>query len=679
MVLLSSMHLSMNQPIIAVLCAIIVALLLQESLVLAHENSVSRCCAFIQQPNELQTCVHAVTESMSDANSKLEIVSFSTDDIKKYSIYAHAVNAFYAEKNHHSIDFFDPSNYADYDRIDTRWTKVKLLLDGVSNSSGSQTNNTEFLMWIDADAVFLDMNLRLEQYFISKPHVQIVLSAESTGSRTMVNTGTILVRKSKWTEDFLREWWGSDEDRKHLSDQERFDKVYHTRRNATSTAVEMSSDSNGSGSRGGGEVTSVTSAVLILPPDGLNSDPPAKFTHLPHHPVLHLMGESAAYREHVFRAALTNICDSLSSAGHCAAGMECGKGDIGVNYSALLGGIPAQLGLTQSKLLEWSLDIYSKLYEEEYAGFMEGVHAGNKTLAECSSLANSAKHYTETLSMMETLASAQGSSRDGEVPQERVQEVVDIRKLVYDAIYINFEAHKPVFYQYRNETGRVLQYWPEMIRNVVSVAQPLMLVSQGMTIPEKLAVAKVCLDLLYELSDMVQPEQQEIVYHTVALHYKDMGMIYLDGNDFPNAIRSLELSLSMLKELVGLSGEHVLLSTLTALGTAYAATERFDDSLDMFHQAAVIAESHLGSWHDIVMEVHLNHAVAAHISGRYDTAERSAAQAYKILLHNNRVQNFDHLKTAEAILADIASKQRSDGKGLKDKDSSRRGRANFMQ
>ena len=69
---------------------------------------------------------------------------------------------------------------------------------------------------------FKVFDLLKQQY----PASDILISAESSGSSTMVNTGAVLVRKSDFSREFLDKWWGAAEDRIFYSDQEQFDIVY---------------------------------------------------------------------------------------------------------------------------------------------------------------------------------------------------------------------------------------------------------------------------------------------------------------------------------------------------------------------------------------------------------------------------------------------------------------------
>ena len=81
------------------------------------------------------------------------------------------------------------------------------------------------------------------------------------------------MRNSRWTRSFLQQWW-SYADRRLYSDQEQFDLLYEHRRRE---AAEI------------GEESDFTDNIVILPPDKLNTDPPAMTQQKPQNEVLHLM------------------------------------------------------------------------------------------------------------------------------------------------------------------------------------------------------------------------------------------------------------------------------------------------------------------------------------------------------------------------------------------------------
>lgn len=94
----------------------------------------------------------------------------------------------------------------------------------------------------------------------------------------MINSGSLLIKNSKWSRTFLQQWW-EIQDRRLLSDQEQFDLLYqHLLSNGESSGV-MEQQRR----------SYLEEKIKILPPYALNSDPPAMTKQQPHHPVLHLM------------------------------------------------------------------------------------------------------------------------------------------------------------------------------------------------------------------------------------------------------------------------------------------------------------------------------------------------------------------------------------------------------
>lgn len=631
---------------------------------LSRTNKLGQCCHHVMSEIDLAWCVQNTSAALNrEGIKRVGIVTFSTDDIKKYSVYAHAVNAIYAEHNNYEIKFLDPANFPEYDSSDMRWSKINILRHAVSNNDSTWGNDVDYFMWIDADVIFLDIDMHIEDFFVKNPNAQLIISAESAGSKTLVNTGTIIVKRSLWTMEFLTEWWGSTADRINLSDQERFDKIYLQRKNQTGIVSTSDNPQNA--------YISIEDAIVILPPDSINSEPPAKFRQQPSNPVLHLMGESISYREHVFRVALMNLCGYIHGTA-CEivqhsdltnvspVSLQCSE----LDESELL--LPPQLGITTDVMQQWSYDIYSKEFRRLYELFVEKAETGLNNLSESSALANAARHYTETIQVQEELRLAklvadatERSEEDANYSLSVMDEIVNTRKAVYQVIAKNFVMHKAEAHRYFNETGKVVSYWPEMIRNVVSAAQALMLTPHGVTSSEKIVIAGVILDHLYGLYEIIGESQQEIVYHMVAMHYKDMASIYRDAGEIAAAMESARLSVNMSQEIANIAGEHVMVGPLATLASVYVKMGQFDNSLEAIQKAGDIATWHLGRWHDMVMELRLNYAVIALEARRIDVALVHAQEAREILLHSNKTQNKHHLKAVEALLAEIESQSTS--------------------
>jgi len=120
----------------------------------------------------------------------------------------------------------------------------------------------KYIMWVDADLVFLDMGLKIEGVAASHQDAHILFSAEYSGSTTLVNSGAIIVKNTDFSKMFLKEWWDFA-DRKYLSDQEQFDLLYKAKK----------------------EEYGLAKRIALLPPDAINSDPPAMTKQLPRNQV----------------------------------------------------------------------------------------------------------------------------------------------------------------------------------------------------------------------------------------------------------------------------------------------------------------------------------------------------------------------------------------------------------
>lgn len=55
-----------------------------------------------------------------------------------------------------------------------RWNKVKILIDALDQQKG-WAKNVDFMVWLDADAIVLDLGLRIEEVAAQYPQVILLL------------------------------------------------------------------------------------------------------------------------------------------------------------------------------------------------------------------------------------------------------------------------------------------------------------------------------------------------------------------------------------------------------------------------------------------------------------------------------------------------------------------------
>lgn len=192
------------------------------------------------------------------------IVTFATKDISTYFSYALAVNQAYAEHNGYVFKHFNEDT-ANFDNNDVRWNKVKILSEAIDPDVG-WGRDLDYIIWIDADVIMLDLSNRLEAIASDYPQAQILLSAEHAGSSSLVNSGAVMIRNTEWARSFLKQWWDYG-DRRLYSDQEQFDMLYKAKLVPSKQ----------------------THRIAVLPPDAINSDPPAMTQQRPNNQVVRIV------------------------------------------------------------------------------------------------------------------------------------------------------------------------------------------------------------------------------------------------------------------------------------------------------------------------------------------------------------------------------------------------------
>ena len=334
------------------------------------------CCGIVNEHDDvkkvdwtrLMACVNeSATLNMEEVNKNLyegggpslgvAMVTYATPDIWDYTAFSLAINEVYAEHNGYIMRHLDPST-SDYDKKDARWNKVKILEEALDPDTG-WARDLNFVMWVDADLVVMDMGLRLEKVAAEYPHAHILLSAEHAGSSTLMNSGAVVVRNSEWSRKFLKAWWEYG-DRNLFSDQEQFDLLYK--------AHVLDWD--------------LEKYVAVLPPDALNSDPPAMTQQKPHNQVLHLMGEHTAFRVKVFSSGFKELCRHMQAA---AAPRPASAA------------VKPQLTMTRDNLWKWTIEEYSVEAKRLMAEYAPGAEQGVHTLKASRRLSNSVHHYAHAM------------------------------------------------------------------------------------------------------------------------------------------------------------------------------------------------------------------------------------------------------------------------------------------
>lgn len=369
---------------------------------------IGKCCNVSEGDYiALRRCVSGNANSISlhrdiGPHLRIAVVTYGTTDILSYTAYSAAVNQAFTDHHGYYLRLLDETT-SSFDSDDHRWNKIKILLDSIDPVDG-WAMDLDYVLWLDADAILLNMSLRLDSFISRYPMAKLIVSAEYAGSTTLINSGSILIRNCEWTRKFLSLWW-SCADRRLYSDQEQFDLLYHRLLKENAPSATSASPS---------PFKFRKRDVAILAAWELNSDPPAMTRQQPHHPVLHLMGEHDYFRKVIFQYGWNTICTAINSTNvhqEGTYGDMVGGGDeapllaqqvdlLHEESSPLL--FPHQLGITKCHLLLETLRVYSQLSVDAIQNFSHVLNTNGSpditpSTAISRALANVVHHYAHAL------------------------------------------------------------------------------------------------------------------------------------------------------------------------------------------------------------------------------------------------------------------------------------------
>ena len=132
---------------------------------------------------------------------KICIVMLYTPNISSYSKITEQINRKYCNKWQYDFKLYDtliPNKWATWSKLDA--IKKTLL-----------NYNYDYIFWIDSDAFFNNQNIQLEN-FITTYDMYICddLPNNLPGQHCIVNTGTMLIKNTKYMQDFFNIWLNYD-------------------------------------------------------------------------------------------------------------------------------------------------------------------------------------------------------------------------------------------------------------------------------------------------------------------------------------------------------------------------------------------------------------------------------------------------------------------------------------
>jgi hypothetical protein len=278
-------------------------------------NPATRCCSMISHHDALFNCINQTISTALSSPPRVSLVSYMTPNILKYGSLGAAINSIYALQHQYQFKILTPTTGGEYFPEDQRWNKVKILEEAINPESG-WARSSEYIVWLDSDLIFLDLDLKIELIAAAHPSSDVIMSEDVDLSLGIANTGFVLIRNTKWSSHFLSAWW-NNYNKSQGMDQWVLSKLYEDHREEYQHHIKL------------------------LPVDAVNTNFPSWMNQLPANQILHLAGANRAMRENTFHKGFENICANINE--------ESSPGDS-ESLSEAKKRIPRQLGLSRETL-----------------------------------------------------------------------------------------------------------------------------------------------------------------------------------------------------------------------------------------------------------------------------------------------------------------------------------------
>lgn len=349
--------------------------------------------AFLHMVNKSAIAGHEALEAQAKVvgpKLKVGIVSGFHPAEGGHSTYALALNEMYAK--HHGYTFKMLTGVNDLtatvqDSVSfhnpfRNWIAVNALRAALK----SWAADYDYVVYLSADAVLLNFDLRLEKIAVKYKKANVVLV--SGGTEAMITTDFILVRNNFWTVDFLEDWWKfyMSDGKKGVRDADIFQKYYQ------SDEAEMKDN------------------VAFIPEGTLISENPPLQRFKKANSILTMINQATHMKKAVFQHAHVQLCNAVE---------EAGEGKVQ---------FPAQLGISKPVLLDTALRVYQELWEEKIDSYMQKSDKGENDFRATDELSFVASHLVLSLTLAKTPASKEA--------------LTNVRSKTFKHMYLNMKRNE---------------------------------------------------------------------------------------------------------------------------------------------------------------------------------------------------------------------------------------------
>ena len=133
-----------------------------------------------------------------NTNALIAFVYFYTHNIFPYAKHSILNILSYAEKYNYAVIIYDkPFN----DEVAMCWNKIATIMENLKNY--------QYLVWIDADAIIVNFNIKIESFIDKYPEYDLYLCEDIVIQKECINSGVMIIKNTPWTNNLFYKVWNS--------------------------------------------------------------------------------------------------------------------------------------------------------------------------------------------------------------------------------------------------------------------------------------------------------------------------------------------------------------------------------------------------------------------------------------------------------------------------------------
>lgn len=157
---------------------------------------ISRQITSPRIPEEVFSCYNPFKE--------IAIVSLYTEEISEFAIYSEQSIKEYCYKQGYTFYVYRQNLDADGS---PNWSKSQALLNHI--------NNHKYIIWMDSDTLVFNTEKKFES-IIDKSTRKFIFATKDIGDHCMLNSGVLIFKSHKYTENLLKKWRDFNGDKSSL-------------------------------------------------------------------------------------------------------------------------------------------------------------------------------------------------------------------------------------------------------------------------------------------------------------------------------------------------------------------------------------------------------------------------------------------------------------------------------